>query len=148
MSICIFLIWFPLYNYLNVFCEEGQEKGTKLLYLFPALKSKAEVFEMYTIRIIYIKEKSISCIWRGEGVSIQYVKFKNGVLVRLKSKKVVGVIFHQMLMKDVITYVNLCRSTFDILIVLVFVHLILQFILYLFTRFNFHSRSWNRVSLS
>lgn len=58
------------------------------------------------------------------GAANQHVEIKNGILVRLKFKKVVGVIFHQMLMKDVITYVNLCRSTFDILIILVFVDLI------------------------
>lgn len=58
------------------------------------------------------------------GVAKQHVEIKNGILVRLKSKKVARVIFHQMLMKDVITYVNLCRSTFDILIILVFVDLI------------------------
>lgn len=100
---------------------------------------------LYSLNNIHLK-KSLYPVFRG--VATQYVEVKNDILVRLKSKKMAGVIFHQMLMKDIITYVNLCRSTFDILIILVFVDLILQFIRYLFTRFNFHSRLRNHVSLS
>lgn len=122
MSICIFLIFISSLYYLKVYfvCGKGGKgRGINYFTFFSAWKSKAEVFEIYTVWTIYFFFTNSYPVFGG--VARQHVEIKNGILVRLKSKKVAGVIFHQMLMKDVITYVNLCRSTFDILIILVFV---------------------------